>query len=237
MRDLPALILAGGLGTRLRSVVSDRPKVLAPVAGKPFLSHLLDQLDRAGLRRVVLATGYLGEQIEATFGSTHGTLALAYSQEPEPLGTGGALRRALPNLAGDLVLVLNGDSYVDCSLGTFHAWHRAHSFAGSLLLTWVADAGRFGTVERTPEGRVMAFREKEGVARPGWINAGVYLLSRQLCEALPAGHAVSLEREAFPEWLAAGLGGFECRAAFLDMGTPESLAQADAFFASLRATS
>lgn len=230
MTDLPALILAGGLGTRLRGVLADRPKVLAPVAGRPFLSYLLDQLQAAGVRQVILCSGYGADQLEATLGTRHGSLALAYSREPEPLGTGGAIRLALPHVAAEAMLVLNGDSYVDCSLSDFMAWHWGRAFAGSLLLTRVPDAARFGTVEVDGQGAIRSFREKRGMAEPGWINAGIYLLSRRLVEKLPQGRAVSLEREAFPLWLTEGLGGYQRQAAFLDIGTPESLAQADAFF-------
>jgi D-glycero-alpha-D-manno-heptose 1-phosphate guanylyltransferase len=234
MIDIPALILVGGLGTRLRSVLSDRPKALAPVAGGPFLRFLFNQLQAAGVRRAVLCTGYRAHQVEETFGSRYGDLALSYSQEETPLGTAGALRLALPRLDAELALVLNGDSYVDCSLAEFHAWHRQHGFAGSLLLTWVEDAARFGTVDVDATGRIQAFREKQGLSGPGWINAGIYLLPRQLLEALPADRPVSLEREAFPAWLLRGLGGCSRRAAFLDVGTPESLAQAEAFLAGVR---
>ena len=114
--NIEAAILAGGLGTRLRSVVPDRPKVLAEIGGRPFIEILLDQVAAAGIRTAVLCTGYLGDQIEARLGTRRGPLALRYSREVEPLGTGGALRLALPMLASDTVLVLNGDSYCDADL-------------------------------------------------------------------------------------------------------------------------
>jgi NDP-sugar pyrophosphorylase family protein len=235
MTPVPALVLVGGLGTRLRSVLPDRPKALAPAAGRPFLTFLFDQLLAAGVRRAVLCTGYRAHQVEETFGSRYGQLGLTYSREETPLGTGGALRHALPHLDGDRALVLNGDSYVDCSLDEFHAWHREHGFAGSLLLAWVEDAARFGTVEVDATGRIRVFHEKQGRAVPGWINAGVYLLARSLLERLASDRPVSLEREAFPVWLAEGMGGWARRAAFLDVGTPESLARAEAFLAGVRA--
>ena len=144
------------------------------------------------------------------------------------LPTKGGIRYA-PHVDADEALVLNGDSYVDCPPSEFHAWHRQHGFPGSILLTWVEDAARFGTVEVDATGRIQAFREKQGLAQPGWINAGVYLLPRRLLETIPEGQAVSLEHSVFPNWLAAGLGGYARRAAFLDVGTPESLAQAEAF--------
>jgi NDP-sugar pyrophosphorylase family protein len=130
-----AAILAGGLGTRLRSVVADRPKVLAEVRGRPFLSFLLDQLAAAGVRYVVLCTGYRGEQVQAAFGNSYGGLRLAYSQEPSPLGTAGALRWALPLCESDVVLALNGDSFCDADLPAFWDWRCARGAEATLLLT------------------------------------------------------------------------------------------------------
>ena len=124
------MILAGGFGTRLRSVVSDRPKVLAEVGGRPFLEYLLDQLVAEDVKSVVLCTGYLGEQVQRRLGTHYRTLALQYSREPQPLGTGGALRLALPMLDTDPVLVMNGDSYCDTRLDAFANWHAGRRRAG-----------------------------------------------------------------------------------------------------------
>lgn len=226
-----AVILAGGLGTRLRSQVADRPKALAPIAGRPFLAYLLDRLARAGLRQAVICTGHLGEQIERAFGSAYESLALVYSREPEPLGTGGALRLALPHLAGEACLVLNGDSYLAADLPAFIRWYAARPWEGALLLNWVEDTARFGTVAVDADDRVRSFQEKTGQAVPGWINAGIYLLAQRRVAALPAGRALSLEREVFPGWIAPGLGGCRVRADFIDIGTPDAFATAQAFFA------
>jgi NDP-sugar pyrophosphorylase family protein len=215
--------------------MANRPKVLAPIGGRPFLSYLFDQLENAGVSRVVLCTGHLAEQIEETFGPRYGRLALSYSREQQPLGTGGALRQALGMVVGDLLMVLNGDSYTACPLAAFLTWHRRHCFPGSLVLTWVEDASRFGTIEVGAGDAIASFHEKQGLPRPGWINAGIYLLSRKLIEALPVGKPVSLEREAFPDWMASGLGGYALRAPFLDIGTPDSLARAETFLAELHA--
>lgn len=226
-------ILAGGLGTRLRSAIDDRPKVLATVAHRPFLSYVLDQVAAAGVRRVVLCTGHLGEQLEATFGDRHGALRLSYSREPTQRGTAGALRLALPLLRTDPVLVLNGDSYCDAALEDFATWHRAHTEprSGSLLLTWIDDTSRYGAVEADEAGDIVAFREKGSLTAPGWINAGVYVLSRRLLMSIPARGAVSIERDVFPRWIGRGLGAYRVKVPFLDIGTPESYAQAEAFFA------
>ncbi|MFI5398208.1 MAG: nucleotidyltransferase family protein [Candidatus Binatia bacterium] len=234
-----AAILAGGLGMRLRPTVRDRPKVLAPVAGRPFLSYLLDQLAGAGAQRVVLCTGYLGEQVRAALGDRYGALELSYSEESTGMGTAGALRLALPVLDTDPVLVLNGDSYCGADLNDFASWHQAcgSGGAGSLVLTWVEDASRFGTVDVDGCGIVLSFREKTGLAIPGWINAGVYLLSRRLVTSIPVGSAVSIERDVFPAWVGRGLRAYRARAPFLDIGTPDSYAEAESFFANCNASS
>jgi NDP-sugar pyrophosphorylase family protein len=233
MEEVPALVLAGGLGTRLRGVLPDAPKVLAPVLGRPFLAHLLDALDAAGVRQVTLCTGYKADLVEQAFGPAYRRLALRYSREDQPLGTGGALRKAAAGQGGACFLALNGDSYVACDLAAFHAWHSSRGFRASLVLTRVDDAARFGTVEADERGAIHGFHEKQGRAEPGWINAGIYLLPRDLLLALPGQGAVSIERDAFPHWLPHGLGGHRVEAPFLDIGTPESLAQAEAFLGGL----
>lgn len=232
MIDIPALILAGGQGTRLPGSPRETSQVLTSVGGRPLLAHLLDWLADAGIRDVIICTGYRAEQVTRAFGARYRDLYLYYSWEPQPLGTGGALRRALGLSHAETVLALNGDSFVSCDLPVFLAWHRAHGFAASLVLAEVEDVARFGTVRVNDGGAIRAFEEKRGQTEPGWINGGVYLLSRRLLESLPEGQPVSIEREGFPAWLSSGLGGYQSSGAFLDMGTPESLARAEVFLAS-----
>ena len=227
--NITAFVLAGGLGTRLRSVVADRPKVLAEVAGRPFLHFLLNQLAAAGVRDVVLGTGYMADLVESTLGFTHGPLSLRYSPETTPLGTGGAVRAALPMLTSSTVLMLNGDSYCDAELGEFHAQHLQSGAKASILLAHVADSSRFGSVKTDAAGTVTEFTEKRADAGPGWINAGIYLIDRSLIEAIPTNQAVSIERDVFPRWIGHGLRGVSIGRALLDIGTPESLASSEAF--------
>lgn len=213
--------------------MADRPKVLAEVGGRPFLAHLLAQIDGAGLRRAVLCTGYLGDQVTRAFGRRFGGVQIAYCREPSPLGTGGALRNALDHLASEELLILNGDSYLDADLSEMWDSHRLAQAEGTIALTRVADASRYGRVALDDAGRIVSFVEKDAARPgPGWINAGVYLLSRAMVASIPRGAAVSLEREAFPAWLDRPLHGYRCEAGFLDIGTPESLAEAEGFFAS-----
>ena len=224
-----AVILAGGSGTRLRSVISDRPKVLAEVKGRPFLAYLLDWLAAARVRSAVFCTGYLADHVREALGAKHGPMSLLYSEESTPLGTGGALRLALPMLDSDPVLVVNGDSFCGLDLKDFLNWHDSQRAVATLVSVWMADAGRYGHVNIKGDGCVLGFNEK-GCCSEGWINAGIYLLSRSLLQDIPEGTAVSLEREMFPMWVGRGLYGYRTNQPFLDIGTPESYAEAKRFF-------
>lgn len=231
LSQISVAILAGGLGTRLRPVVGDQPKALAAVAGRPFLAILLEWLARAGARRVVLCTGYRGDLVRQSLGQSFGPIELVYSQEERPLGTAGALRLAYPLLDSELVLALNGDSFCQVDLAAMLQWRAAKAAPALMLLTWAQDAARYGQVELDPDGVVTAFREKQPQGGPGWINAGVYLMERRLLEAIAPGREVSLEREVFPAWVGRELHGYAEGQRFLDIGTPESFAQAQGFFA------
>lgn len=232
--DLTAAVLVGGLGTRLLPVVADRPKALAEIHGRPFLQYLLDQLSTAGCSRVVLCTGYLGEQIEQAFGKRYKNLQVSYSRETRPLGTGGALRLALPHLLSDPVLVMNGDSFCATDLTSLWDWHCGHSSQATMLLVGVANTKRYGSVKINPDGAVTQFVEKKQ-GGSGLINAGVYLLSREVIESIADGTAVSLEHDVFPALMSNGLYGYQERGRFLDIGTPEDFAAAEHFFAEINA--
>jgi NDP-sugar pyrophosphorylase family protein len=231
LADATAAILAGGLGTRLRPRIADRPKVLALVHGRPYLSYLLEQLAGAGVRAVVLLTGYLADQVRSTFGDSYAGMRLTYSPEPSPLGTAGALRHALPNLSSSTILLLNGDSYCAASLPAFWEFHERQAADFSLVLTSVVDCSRYGRVHVGTAGRVLRFEEKSQAGGAGWINAGIYLINRSLIHEIPPDAPASLERDMCPRWAATKrCFGFPCQGRFLDIGTPESYAQAEAFF-------
>ena len=232
LSKITAAILAGGLGTRLRSVVSGRPKVLAEVNNRPFIAYLLDQLSQAGVKKVVLCTGYLGEQIKATFGEYYKGLTLFYSQERTTLGTGGALRQAFPLLKSEPVLVLNGDSFYQVDFINFLNQHIARKATASLLLAEVPDVSRYGSVQLSMNGEITSFEEKSKKTGPGLINAGVYLLNDAFLESIPANTNISLERETFPLWINKGLYGFQSKGNFLDIGIPQDYAAAGHFLKS-----
>jgi len=230
-RQITAVILAGGLGMRLRSVIKDQPKVLASVHGRPFIFYLLDQLAGIGLKDVILCTGYLGDQIQDLLGDSYVGMRLSYSQESSPLGTGGALRKAVPFLKSSLALIMNGDSYCDVDLQAFLDWHQSQVSSATLLLTYLNDASRYGLVEMDKDGHILSFIEKNNKNGQGWINAGIYLLRRDMIFDIPDNmDAVSLERDVFPNWIDKGLAGYKTQCRFLDIGVPAAYAAAEDFF-------
>lgn len=230
LSGITAVILAGGQGTRLQSVLADRPKVLAPICGRPFLTYLLDQWEGAGGRRVLLSTGFMAEKIQATMGKSYRTLHLSYSQEDEPMGTGGAVRLALESEVSDPILVMNGDSFIQADLREFYHWFTsAHKEAG-MILTQVPDAGRFGQVLCEENGLIRHFEEKKIGAGAGWINAGVYLLTHRVARTIPPSRPYSLEQELFPGLAGRSLFGYPIHGPFIDIGTPESWRRAEQFF-------
>jgi NDP-sugar pyrophosphorylase family protein len=230
LSNITAVILAGGLGTRLRSVVADRQKVSVEICGRPFLTYIFDQLLGIRVNRAVLCTGYQGDRIKEAIGNAYKSLTIGYSQEYSPLGTAGALRNAFSNINGDQILVLNGDSYFETDITAFWTWHQSKGAAGSLLLTTVADTRRYGKVETDVQGNIVRFNEKGVNSGPGLINAGIYILSKQFLFSIPSGKRVSLEQEMFPLWIGQKFYGYSSKGRFIDIGTPEDYARAASFF-------
>lgn len=228
---MEAIILAGGLGTRLRSVLPDLPKAMAPIRGRPFLALLLDQLAAAGFRAVTLAVGYRHDTIRRYFGERHGTLALRYSVETEPLGTGGALRLALGQASAPEVFVLNGDTYVELDYAAMRLAHRSAKVALTVAVHGVADAGRYGALE-VAEGRIRGFLEK-GRGGPGLINAGVYLLSAGLLAGHDLPGVFSFETDFLMPYVHEIRPlAFATAGEFIDIGVPEDYARAQALLPS-----
>src|SRR6185437_736988 len=217
---MEAIILAGGLGTRLRPRVADRPKPMADISGKPFLAWLLDYLAGQGVTRAILAIGYRGEVIEGYFGARYAGLALRYVVEEAPLGTGGAIRLALAESREDPVWVVNGDTMLCLDYRAMGDAHQRRGEAMTMALRRVADAGRYGAVELSGD-RVTGFAAR-GAAGPGLINSGVYLVSPRLFYGHDLPRIFSFERDFLP--VAAGAGrvaGFVTDGWFIDIGMPE----------------
>jgi NDP-sugar pyrophosphorylase family protein len=222
-----AVLLVGGLGTRLRSVVPSTPKPLATLGNKSFLELLIRQLRHQGIHRLVMCTGYLADQIEEQFGDGHAwDVAIEYSREPSPLGTAGAVKFARRYLgdASDF-LVMNGDSFVEANFHKLLQYHRVHGGLVTLAVVEVCNACRYGTVQVGHAGRVNAFFEKIGNNAPGLVNAGVYVFSQAVLRHIPEGPA-SLERTVFPHLLDQGVYALKQDGIFIDIGTPEDYERA-----------
>lgn len=235
--DTKAVLLVGGLGTRLRTVMPSTPKPLATVGNRPFLELLVRQLSSQGIRNLIMCTGYLADQIEREFGDgTNLGLQIQYSREPHPLGTGGAVKLAGKFLrnARDF-LVMNGDSFVEIDFGRLVKFHRARGALASIAVVSVKNAGRYGTINTDSDNKVLQFYEKTGADSPGLINAGVYVFSRAILEYIPAG-MTSLEKDIFPSILDQGVYAVKQTGLFIDIGTPADYAHAQQLFEQLRAS-
>jgi len=225
--DITAVLLVGGMGTRLRSVVPSAPKSLASVGGQSFLELLVGQLRHQGIRRLVMCSGYLADQIENKFGDGRAwDLTITYSKEEQPLGTAGALKLARHHLeeVPDF-LVMNGDSFLETDFGQLLRFHRERRGLASMAVVSVQKAGRYGAVQVDASSQVIGFLEKTGADAPGLINAGLYVFDAAIFEHIPDG-PVSLERDVFPRVLDRGVYALEQRGMFIDIGTPQDYARA-----------
>lgn len=216
--------MAGGLGTRLRQVVPDLPKPMAPVAGRPFLEILLSMLAQKGFNRVVLSLGYMSEKIIAHFGDNYRGMQLVHEVELQALGTGGAIRAALARCEADHVFIFNGDTYLDLEVAALERLWQAGRHP-LIVVRQVPDTARFGKVEMC-DGRINAFLEK-GRAGPGLINAGCYVLPKTALDGFALGQAFSLETEFFIKHLQKiRIDGFVTHGRFIDIGVPDDYALA-----------
>jgi NDP-sugar pyrophosphorylase family protein len=234
---IDVLVLAGGLGTRTRPVLGDTPKLLAPIAGRPYLKHLLDWLRRFGAQRIVLGLGYRAEAVRDYLeANPESGLDICTIVEPSPLGTAGAIRFARAKLHSDPVLVLNGDTFVNADLCALITEQRRTLTLGTLVCVDVDDAGRYGRVILDSVGRIEGFAEKDALFHgPAAVNGGVYALSADLLDRIAVGKAKSLEYDIFQRLPAGALAAYIGRFDFIDIGTPESLARAaDVFSAAGR---
>lgn len=223
-----AIILAGGFGTRLQSVVSDVPKPMAPVNEKPFLDYIFSYLKHFGISHVVLSTGYLAHKISDRYMENFDGLRVSYAVEETPLGTGGGIRLAMNRCTTKDILVLNGDSFFDVDLQKYYKQYKAGNCGAALALRKVENASRYGTIVPGNEHGIAAFREKDSVEKPGLINGGVYILNRELfLNNTPAEKAFSIEKDYFETRLSvAQVCGFEHEGYFIDIGIPEDYKRA-----------
>ena len=221
---MQALILVGGEGTRLRPLTETVPKAVMPLAGRPFLSYMIDWLARHGVEEIVLACGYRADVVREVLGEG-GSPKIRYVSEPEPRGTGGAIKFAAAEL-DERFLALNGDVLTDLDLGALISSHEQRGARASLGLYPVDDATGYGLVRYDGNGAVSEFLEKPEVPGPGEINAGTYVLERSVLDLIPDGEMVSVERDVFPRLIGEGLHALPLPGYWMDIGTPDRYLQA-----------
>lgn len=226
---MEAVILAGGFGTRLQKVVHDVPKPMAPVAGKPFLSYLLDQLDRQGCTHAILAVGYKREMIQKFFGLRYKNISLSYSIEDEPLLTGGALKKALEIATEDVVVVLNGDTFLGVDFSKMMNFHYRTRSDATLAVKKLYNFSRYGTVVYDDNYRITHFIEKKKCCE-GFINGGVYILNRIIFDGVMQDKFM-MEKDFLEKYVNSKLfHAFPCNGYFIDIGIPEDYGKANEDF-------
>jgi mannose-1-phosphate guanylyltransferase len=221
---MQALILVGGEGTRLRPLTNTIPKPVIPLAGRPFLSYMIDWLGRHGVEEVVLACGFGTEKIREVLGDGDRP-RLRYVDEPEPLGTAGAIKFAAAELAGRF-LALNGDVLTDLDMTALMGFHEQRRARATLGLYPVPDASGYGLVKHADDGAVLEFLEKPERPVPGEVNAGTYVLEHPVLDLIPSGRMVSIEREVYPRMIGEGLYALPLNGYWMDIGTPDRYLQA-----------
>ena len=223
-----AIILAGGMGTRLKTIISDLPKPMAPIMNVPFLTYQLNYLKHFGIKKVIFSVGYLSEKIIAHYNQSFENISIEYSIEKNPLGTGGGIRMAMSNLNEDLVLILNGDSFFDLNLEQFYNLHHEQKSDFSLALRYVNNSERYGNIEFNSSNQITSFIEKNQLNQSGYINAGVYILSKKLyLQNTKPDINFSIEKEFFEKQLnQLIIKGFEFKDYFIDIGIPEDYLKA-----------
>jgi D-glycero-alpha-D-manno-heptose 1-phosphate guanylyltransferase len=221
-----AIILAGGMGTRLKSVVKEVPKPMAPINGRPFLEYLLDHLIKQGIQSVIFSVGFKSDIIANHFGDTYKGCDLLYVYEEMPLGTGGAIKEAMKAVNGDHVLVTNGDSLFITDIQGQFVFHQNREADVTIGLKTMIDFDRYGTVIADNDSRIHTFKEKEAVSR-GLINGGVYIFNVQAFLSIDFPQKFSLENNYFQTHTKESkFYGYQSDGYFLDIGIPEDFARA-----------
>lgn len=220
------IILAGGLGTRLRSELPDLPKVLAPVREQPFLSYLLEWLERNGVTRIILSLGYHAEEVVRWCRTYKGNSELVFSIEEQPLGTGGAISRAMHQVKSEYVLVTNGDTFFDVNLNAMDQFHRKQKADITIALKPIWNADRYGTVVMDDGNRITGFKEK-GAQENGLINGGLYMIHKESLQNQKDTVPYSFEKDFLEIYCSRfSIFGFISDTYFIDIGVPEDYRKA-----------
>jgi len=229
---IDVIILAGGLGTRLKGMFPDLPKALSPVNGRPFLDYILDFLEESGaVNNVILAVGYMAEQIIEIYAKKREyKFGILFSREETQLGTGGAIKRALQYVTTYDVLTMNGDSYIGVSVKDLIAFHKEKNAAMTIVMKEIDDPGRYGLIEFDNNYRISSFNEKQTDRAKGYINTGLYLFKKYIFNEIEKDKKISLEQELIPLFIDKSVYGFIARGKFIDIGIPETYLITAEFF-------
>ncbi len=235
MQTNEAIVLAGGLGTRLQHVLPDIPKCMAPVNGRPFLTYVLDSLEIQKITKVVLSVGYRKEEIINYFGTKYNSISIAYSIENEPLGTGGAIKFALDYCNNEDIFIVNGDTYFNPDFNNMADWHTTSAADITIAIKYHTDTERYGLIDADQKGKIIEFREKDKLAGSGWINGGIYLVKNTIFNNFQQ-QKFSIENDVFKvSCNSLNLYAFRTDAFFLDIGIPEDYERAQTLLTALTA--
>jgi len=221
-RKIDVVLLCGGLGTRLKKIVHDRPKPMAEINRRPFLDILIDYVSDYGFRRFILCTGYKGDVIRKYYETKNAHAVFLFSEEKEALGTGGAIKNAEPLIQSEVFMVMNGDSFCDLNMHDFVNYHDSKKAFASIALVKKEMSLDCGVVRTDGDGRIIGFHEKVKADGMSLVNAGVYLFSKEVLSLVPVRKNCSLEFDLFPLLVQnKAVYGFFTNQQLIDIGTPE----------------
>ncbi len=221
LSNVDVVILAGGLGKRLRSETGDTPKVLAQVNSVPFLDILLKNLSKQGFKRIILCTGYQSEAIELHYKQNVLGLTIEFSKENMPLGTGGAIKNARVLVQSEKFLALNGDCFCSVLFKDFLEFHNKKDALASMVLTELEDKKDFGSVVINKDNKIKSFQEKSEKSFSPYVSVGIYCFNKEIFNLMPKQEAFSIEHDFFPDLTKEDFFGFTTDQGFLDIGTPD----------------
>ena len=230
LKTIDALILCGGLGTRLRSKIGDSQKVMTAMDDRPFLDILLDDIFSQGLKRVVLCTGYQADTIEQYYRSKDFKISIEFSREKEPLGTGGAVENAKGFVKSNPFLVFNGDSFCKIDFRKLLEFHATSKARASIVISKVSDHRDFGSITIDAFQKITGFKEKTNESSRGYANCGIYCFNRDIFNLMPQEKKFSIEHDFFPKLVSLKFYGFVTESNFIDIGTPKRYEKAKQFF-------
>ncbi|MCD4773021.1 MAG: nucleotidyltransferase family protein [Bacteroidales bacterium] len=229
-----AIILAGGLGTRLKKVVKEIPKSMALINDRPFLEYQLNYLESWGINRVILSVGYKSEIISDHFRNKYKSIEIEYSCEDEPLGTGGGIKKAFEIVKGQYALVFNGDTFFDVDLGKLNTFREKNELDVVLVLRYIANVKRYGAIKNNAENIITEFCEKNNRTGEGYINGGIYLINKEYFQKFDLPEKFSIEKDFFEKYFSSKeFYAFHSSSYFRDIGIPEDYYKAQDEFKKL----